>query len=1101
MGTNRELLKQLRTGRSMFYLTDLHVHSPASFDVRRGKRLAALSEHIRIQIEAIPDSLADDPPRFEEEVTKLVPPDQFLKELVTQRNTVSGELEPDSGADWGVLAITDHNVCGYSCALASLAFEKRAEYKLLVLPGIELDIVYPCEGVSGSAQVHVLCLFRPGTTDHDIRSAVRDAAGKTWKYGASLEVASLPSFVQGVRNHAEWPAICIAAHVSSGRGVQRETKRTILNHVEAELSRLEGEKDSGREPDLKSLELQIATMKGLRDPDRIAIEVLRLIGQCGFDALQVSSTEDAVHYRRLHRFREGHGRACPIVASDAHTPLSVFKASTYYPRLKLPAISASLSADEVFGRIRRALRYGETRFSATAQASAQYWIAGIQIERDTPTASRFWPAGIASSGAPSTPFVLPLSRNLNTLIGGRGSGKSATIEAIAFVTDADSFAAEGRKRANERAEHYGRADATLAGCRVKLAWQFSGDSGSDLPKRALFEERYFDPAHKHGPVKPTNADDQALVPNQVPPHPVQIFRLAEIEKQAGADRLRALFDQICGPNVEVLAKAIADKILELQNQRAKCVEIAGRIKALSRDGSPLRTYAERKRLYEKVNTKEMKETYEKIDALETAATAADKALTLWNQALSSSALDTIDTDVSSFCSSVRQLVFNAEGGIHPHLEDIAALFPLPPGSSDSEHAVAAATKSLRDTSDVSAKGIKSAGEKIARTLLEAKSELEAKGLPLGSADRDAKRRAFGEAEQSLKDYQSAIAEWSAAIDRRNTERAVLLKLCEDRSALRCQTAQMITARLAADLDSSVIKIEADAHVSMDRKQFSDWMHANFRAPGFMHYQERIDALIESGLAPDTLRAILFSEAGALPKALEVNKGAAADGAIFPDVAEKLAEKCRVISTLPPEIDPASTTTEEIEGLPKEIRDGLITFHGEPQQQAEQALRLDEVTSDDTPQITLNDRPTDPKARARPVEQLSPGQRCSAVLPILLLTGTAPLIIDQPEDNLDNRLIRQVIVNILASIKLRRQVIVATHNPNLPVLGDVEAAVILRGVGEKECEVVKQGDLDSDELSHHLTEVMEGGREAFQYRHVIYSAHWQGPVVEKAPPGI
>jgi ABC-type bacteriocin/lantibiotic exporter with double-glycine peptidase domain len=62
---------------------------------------------------------------------------------------------------------------------------------------------------------------------------------------------------------------------------------------------------------------------------------------------------------------------------------------------------------------------------------------------------------------------------------------------------------------------------------------------------------------------------------------------------------------------------------------------------------------------------------------------------------------------------------------------------------------------------------------------------------------------------------------------------------------------------------------------------------------------------------------------------------------------------------------------------------------------------------------------------------------------LLLSGDYPLIIDQPEENLDNRLIRQVIVNILAAMKLRRQVIIATHNPNLPVLGDVEQCVVLQ----------------------------------------------------------
>ena len=158
------------------------------------------------------------------------------------------------------------------------------------------------------------------------------------------------------------------------------------------------------------------------------------------------------------------------------------------------------------------------------------------------------------------------------------------------------------------------------------------------------------------------------------------------------------------------------------------------------------------------------------------------------------------------------------------------------------------------------------------------------------------------------------------------------------------------------------------------------------------------------------------------------------------------------------------------------------------------LSLDEIIFDDIPVIRSNDRPLDERSKPRRIEKLSPGQRCSAILPILLLTGLSPLVIDQPEDNMDNRLIRQVIVNILSSIKLRRQVIVATHNPNLPVLGDVEQALILQGIGERECEVKALGDLDSDTVVYQLTEVMEGGREAFQYRQSIYQVHWPGHVI-------
>ena len=125
--------------------------------------------------------------------------------------------------------------------------------------------------------------------------------------------------------------------------------------------------------------------------------------------------------------------------------------------------------------------------------------------------------------------------------------------------------------------------------------------------------------------------------------------------------------------------------------------------------------------------------------------------------------------------------------------------------------------------------------------------------------------------------------------------------------------------------------------------------------------------------------------------------------------------------------------------------------------------------------------------------MSPGQRCSAILPILLLSGDYPLIIDQPEENLDNRLIRQVIVNILASMKLRRQVIIATHNPNLPVLGDAEQCVVLQARGRNLSEVVATGNLDSPSVARFITDIMEGGREAFQYRQSIYQHHWKGPV--------
>jgi len=69
--------------------------------------------------------------------------------------------------------------------------------------------------------------------------------------------------------------------------------------------------------------------------------------------------------------------------------------------------------------------------------------------------------------------------------------------------------------------------------------------------------------------------------------------------------------------------------------------------------------------------------------------------------------------------------------------------------------------------------------------------------------------------------------------------------------------------------------------------------------------------------------------------------------------------------------------------------------------------------------------------------LSTGQKCTTILPILLLESESPLLIDQPEDNLDNRFIYETVVKSVSEMKAKRQLLFVTHNPNIPVLGDAE----------------------------------------------------------------
>lgn len=137
-----------------------------------------------------------------------------------------------------------------------------------------------------------------------------------------------------------------------------------------------------------------------------------------------------------------------------------------------------------------------------------------------------------------------------------------------------------------------------------------------------------------------------------------------------------------------------------------------------------------------------------------------------------------------------------------------------------------------------------------------------------------------------------------------------------------------------------------------------------------------------------------------------------------------------------------------------------------------------------PIITVRTKTTPPKEI--PVFQLSDGQRHTILLSIALLAETnVPLVIDQPEDDLDNAFIFSSIVATLRSIKERRQVILVTHNANIAVLGDSEQ--ILPMCRENDCGKVKdRGSIDTVATRQRVLEILEGGPDAFQRRKQMYN---------------
>jgi len=139
--------------------------------------------------------------------------------------------------------------------------------------------------------------------------------------------------------------------------------------------------------------------------------------------------------------------------------------------------------------------------------------------------------------------------------------------------------------------------------------------------------------------------------------------------------------------------------------------------------------------------------------------------------------------------------------------------------------------------------------------------------------------------------------------------------------------------------------------------------------------------------------------------------------------------------------------------------------------------LETVELIDLPKIELNDNGT-----FKETSSLSTGQKCTTILPILLMDSENPLLIDQPEDNLDNRFVFETVVESIGKIKQRRQLIFVTHNPNIPVLGDADRVFVLDSDGTT-AKKLDEGTVD--DCKDCIVTLLEGGEDAFKRRKQRY----------------
>lgn len=179
---------------------------------------------------------------------------------------------------------------------------------------------------------------------------------------------------------------------------------------------------------------------------------------------------------------------------------------------------------------------------------------------------------------------------------------------------------------------------------------------------------------------------------------------------------------------------------------------------------------------------------------------------------------------------------------------------------------------------------------------------------------------------------------------------------------------------------------------------------------------------------------------------------------------------------------------------REGTDAVRTAYGVPEGQArrlakappEVLMRIEELELPPTTTIRLNTASANAPPAWQALEELSTGQKATAVLLLLLIESDAPLVVDQPEDDLDNRFITEGVVPGMREEKRRRQFVFSTHNANIPVLGDAELILGLTPEGEKaSINPDHIGSIDAKPVRDMVEDILEGGKDAFETRRRKY----------------
>jgi len=923
------------------------------------------------------------------------------------------------------------------CGFACAVSEaSRTDQDVTVLPGMEVNFV-PEAGL-GCARIHLVVLMPESTSMQAwarLFSGQADIPDDAKRTGQEeVKGVSLAEWVKRVHDEH---GICIAAHVDSKAGVRCLFRQTSQ----------------------KLLQLWTDDPRSGEEEHDVPAALARYLLTANLDAIEVAGFKDKAHYRWKSK-ADGSVRSIATLRTfDAHC-LEDLDRPERLTHIKM--------TDVGLDGLREALKFPDTR---------------VRFHEDVPPDPIPFIRGIKIEGTKDSFFrdlTLGFAENLNCLIGARGSGKSTVVEALRYVFGYNKTLDD---ISDVRPQIEKLQNFVLPGSLIRVVYRTASEEDHIL-------EAVFDPKSDYT-TKVYNSQGQPLHVADVEAsgrYPLRLFGWSEIELLGRSpEKQRKLLDRLTLGIKEAIGRRTKAR-QDLAANRSKIEKVISDLNlSYETEKGEIRRFREYKTDFKKINTPEVKRLFSQLDLAKSKRALLDQ--------LRRNAVRTIQ-ELSRLATEPVVAGSSAFDGPQPStpVDD--------PRAVDSHEAETRASLLLTDGVP---ELLKEGGDQLAEWWQTVSASLKVEGLETEVRallrQAVAKLTSFREkTDGEISGLVSQVGKLEGELREAFSENANLQRTADLRKNAKARldhTTQLRKTYMA--YWESLRSLLSERQPITERLLSTQSEVSEIREARCKANQEKLNKLLpeELGVA---IEAIPNGDAREYAEALQpFLKGVYQHKSrgLAQAVAEKwnpvafasiLRDSWVVKPGQPLSPKDAKRIQENTSPFAKD-EDAVVTILVDGGKRLLAILKLEEAMWDDQLLIRLG---------GTPIDKVSPGQRSSAMLPLIALAETTPLVIDQPEDNLDKRLIGRALANVLAQLKEKRQIIVCTHDPNIVVGGDAEQVIVLEAESNRKGSVAENGhgSVDTPEIVKTIIDLLEGGKAAFEAREKRY-----GPVgVGLAPKG-